>query len=560
MGQYWAVAQTEAVDQVAQGELALLSARWSEARGLFEASLAVSSTPQALDGLGRALWWMGETGEALSTRALAYSAFRKMGYVGEAARVALWLSLEHAATPGHEAIAGGWLSRAERLLEGRSSSELGWLALARSGLESDPVRMAVHAEKALSLAREFGDAELEIRALAKSGLALVRSGRADDGMEMLDEAMAAAAAGEAERPEVFAETCCDMVAACESALDARRLEQWGKIAEQFLDVRPHAPLLSFCGSCCAGVLAAGGDLASAEKWLVWTIDNLEKGGHEARCVDPRARLSELRINQGRFEEAERLLEGIESRPEAIRAVVSLHVERGELASAASALHRRLRKVGAESVSAVPLLGMLVLIQIQRGDLDGAARSALQIESLADQGANDRDLAQSDLARGRVLKAHGDHAEGLIALYSAVERFDRLSMRLDAASARLSLGEGLADSGDLEEATSELRTASAMFEKAGAIRQADRADALLRTLGGRGRVGAKRVGRLTARETEVLGLLSEGLTNAEIGERLFINTKTAGNHVGNILMKLNVKSRTEAAAYALRLESGSAASP
>jgi hypothetical protein len=50
------------------GEQALLSARWAEARGLFEASLAGSSTPQALDGLGRALWWIGETGEAPSTQ------------------------------------------------------------------------------------------------------------------------------------------------------------------------------------------------------------------------------------------------------------------------------------------------------------------------------------------------------------------------------------------------------------------------------------------------------------------------------------------------------------
>jgi DNA-binding CsgD family transcriptional regulator len=554
------VVQSDAVDLVAQGEQALLSAKWSEARGLFEASLAASLTPQALDGLGRALWWMGETDEALSTRAQAYSTYRRGGHLGEAARVAIWLSLEHAATPGHEAIAGGWLSRAERLLEGRSSAELGWLALARSGLETDPVRMAVNAEKALSLARKFGDTELEIRALAKLGLALVRSGRADEGMELLDEAMVAAAAGEAERPEIFAETCCDMVAACESALDGRRLEQWGKIAEQFLDVRPHAPLLSFCGSCCAGVLAAGGDLASAEQWLVWTIDSLEKGRHEARCVDPRARLAELRITQGRFEEAEKLLLGLEGRPEAIRAVVSLHMERGELASAASALHRRLRKVGAESVSAVPLLGMLVLVQIRRGDLDGAAKSARQIEASAEREGNDRDLAQSALARGRVAMAQGDSGKGLSALYSAVEIFDRLRMRLDAASARLSLGEALADAGNLDDAMSELKTASAVFEKAGAIRQADRADALLRALGGRGRIGPKRVGRLTKRETEVLGLLAEGLTNAQIGERLFVSTKTAGNHVGNILMKLNLRSRTEAAAYALRLDSGSPASP
>ena len=542
---------SDVVDHLAQGQEALLSSRWVEARDAFEASLADSASPDAMDGLGRALWWIGETGEALATRAQAYTAYRKAGRVDEAARVAIWLGLEHAASPGHEAIAGGWLSRAERLLEGASSSESGWLSLARSGLETDPVRMADYADMALSAAREFGDAELEIRALAKSGLALVRSGRVDEGMVRLDEAMAAATAGEAERPETFAETCCDMVAACEAALDGRRLEQWGKVAEQFLEVRPYPPLLAFCGSCCAGLLAARGDLVSAERWLIWTIEKLEKGGHEARCVDPRARLAELRISQGRFEEAERLLSGIETRPESIRPVVALHVERGELAPAASVLHRWLRKMGSESVGAVPFLAMLVTVQIARGDLGGAMSSAHSIERLAKRAGDDRTLAERDLAAGRVLMAQRKVTEAVEALSSAVERFDRLKMRLDAGRARLDLGEALAGAGETELAVNEVKTASAGFEKVGALRLADRADALLRSFGKRGRVGPKGVGRLTRRELEVLELLSEGLTNAEIAQRLFISTKTAGNHVSNILMKLNLRSRTEAAALALR---------
>jgi DNA-binding CsgD family transcriptional regulator len=545
---------SDVADHLARGEEALRSGRWAEARDVFEGSLADSASPEAMDGLGRALWWMGETGEALATRGQAYSAYRKVGRVGEAARVAIWLGLEHAASPGHEAVAGGWLSRAERLLDGSSSPESGWLSLARAGLETDPVRMADYADEALSAARVFGDAELEIRALAKSGLAMVRSGRVDEGMVRLDEAMAAASAGETERPETFAETCCDMVAACEAALDGRRLEQWGRVAEQFMEVRPYAPLVAFCGSCCAGVFAARGDLVSAEQWLIWTIEKLESGGHEARCVDPRARLAELRISQGRLEEAERLLFGIESRPESIRPVVALHVERGELAPAASVLHRRLRRMGSESVGAVPFLAMLVTVQIARGDLDGATTSAHSIERLAKRAGDDRTLAESDLAAGRVLLAQGNSTESVEALTSAVERFDRLKMRLDAGRARLDLGEALAAAGETELAVNEVRAASAGFEKVGAVRQADRADALLRSLGERGRVGPKGVGRLTRRELEVLELLSEGLTNAEIAQRLFISTKTAGNHVSNILTKLNLRSRTEAAALALRPQS------
>jgi DNA-binding NarL/FixJ family response regulator len=58
--------------------------------------------------------------------------------------------------------------------------------------------------------------------------------------------------------------------------------------------------------------------------------------------------------------------------------------------------------------------------------------------------------------------------------------------------------------------------------------------------------------LTARETEVLRLVAEGLSNGQIGARLYITTKTVSVHVSNILAKLGVSSRTEAAAVAHRL--------
>jgi DNA-binding CsgD family transcriptional regulator/tetratricopeptide (TPR) repeat protein len=59
--------------------------------------------------------------------------------------------------------------------------------------------------------------------------------------------------------------------------------------------------------------------------------------------------------------------------------------------------------------------------------------------------------------------------------------------------------------------------------------------------------------LSRREREVLALIAEGRTNREIGERLFISQKTVGVHVGNILAKLGVSGRVEAAAVAIRLE-------
>lgn len=61
----------------------------------------------------------------------------------------------------------------------------------------------------------------------------------------------------------------------------------------------------------------------------------------------------------------------------------------------------------------------------------------------------------------------------------------------------------------------------------------------------------RTASLTAREQEILVLLAEGLTNGEIGKRLFISTKTVSVHVSNILAKLGAAGRTEAAAIARR---------
>lgn len=536
-----------------EGQDALAEARWEDAREAFAAAVSNASSPEALDGWGRSLWWVGETTEAVAIRTRAYTAYRRVGRSDEAARVAVWLALEYAATPGREALAHGWLRRAQRLVDETDSVGAGWFALARSAFETDPVKMAALADEAIAAAHKHGDLALEIRSLARSGLGRVLSGRTEEGMARLDEAMAAAAADEAQQPEVFAETCCDMVAACEATLDGRRLEQWGQVAESFLALRPHPPLLSFCGSCCAGVLAARGDLTNAEHWLTWTIDRLEDGGHESRCVDPRAKLAEIRLSQGRLEEAERLLTGIEGRPESVRAMVGLHLARGELGVASSLLHRRLAKVGLDSPAAIPILSMLVPIQIERGDLGGASGSVSRIEIGAAQVGYDQPLAESEIARGRLATAKDDSDAAVEAFSSAVERYDRAGMPIAVARTRLLLAEALAGL-DKEQALAEARTASTVLDEAGLTADADRADALVRSLGGRGRVGPKRVGVLTKREQDVLYLIAEGLTNAEIAERLFISVKTAGNHVSNVLTKLGVRSRTEAAAYAHRLRS------
>ena len=89
---------------------------------------------------------------------------------------------------------------------------------------------------------------------------------------------------------------------------------------------------------------------------------------------------------------------------------------------------------------------------------------------------------------------------------------------------------------------------------GSTGQARRSEDLVRVIAGEPQVAARRPDTfgLSAREQEVLGLVAQGRTNREIGERLFISQKTVGVHVGNILSKLAVSGRVEAAAVAIRL--------
>jgi two-component system, NarL family, response regulator DevR len=66
---------------------------------------------------------------------------------------------------------------------------------------------------------------------------------------------------------------------------------------------------------------------------------------------------------------------------------------------------------------------------------------------------------------------------------------------------------------------------------------------------------KRLASLTEREREILGLITEGLTNRQIGERLFLAEKTVKNYVSGLLAKLGMERRTQAAVYGAEIRNG-----
>jgi DNA-binding NarL/FixJ family response regulator len=191
--------------------------------------------------------------------------------------------------------------------------------------------------------------------------------------------------------------------------------------------------------------------------------------------------------------------------------------------------------------------VLVDTHVATGDLDAASKSVQAIEDVAALTKSKRHEGEALFASGKVLAASGD-PEASAMLRAAALAFSEASMALSACRARMELARTLLDT-NRPLAISEARAALAAFDRLGAIPDADAAAAFLRELGVRGRTGPKNLEVLTKREIEVLRLVAQGLSNGEIAERLFISIKTAGHHVSNILSKLGLRSRTEAAAFA-----------
>jgi DNA-binding CsgD family transcriptional regulator len=346
--------------------------------------------------------------------------------------------------------------------------------------------------------------------------------------------------------------------------DTDRVGKWGGAVNDYLASYDYAPLAAygspsgsrdlsaFCGACCGGIYLVTGRVDEAEEELLKAIAELEASGMRSRCVHPATQLAELRVVQGRLEEARTLLQSFEHLPEAVRPLAALELAEGSAGVASMRLRGRIDQLSEQLVAAFPLCALLVEAETARSDLAGAEWAVERLADVVSTTKSGRHEAELWFARGKLAVARGD-ADAPALFRDAARRFGEASLPLLACRARMALARALTES-ERGTAISEARAALAAFDRMGATLDADVAAAFLRDLGVRGRTGPKDIGLLSKREMEVLRLVAEGLSNQEISDRLFISIKTAGHHVSSILTKLGLRSRTEAAAYAaLNLE-------
>lgn len=432
------------------------------------------------------------------------------------------------------------------------------------------------AAEALDIARQTGDARTEARALTV--LATCRALRGDLAAELprLAEAEEAAARlgahgvqlqaifaqarvleafGEYER---VAERARHSIAVAESIglartygaiggivlagalIEAGRWDEAMSAVEHALDHTPapmqHVPLVCLR----ATIALARGDAVPAEQALAFTHQAVALGvtppqySWPSLYSWPPLRLeAELRLAQGHVAEAAAVIE---------RGLADADLRRSE-----------------QFTWPLLAIGARVAAAGASGLLDGLGRQAAETPAT---GPVLRALALT-------FAAEADRAAGTMARTpwdEAVAAWDRIENPYQLAHALIGAAEAAAADGDRPAAAAQVRRAAEIADLLGARPVREQAESLARrarlTLAGDPAAPgadpseqARRQYGLTARELEVLRLVAIGRSNRDIAAELFISAKTASVHVSNIMSKLGVASRVEAAALAYRLGLG-----
>ncbi|OBI53327.1 LuxR family transcriptional regulator [Mycobacterium sp. E796] len=159
-------------------------------------------------------------------------------------------------------------------------------------------------------------------------------------------------------------------------------------------------------------------------------------------------------------------------------------------------------------------------------------------------ASGTDWALGVEKRSRALISEGENAERLY--QSAITHFSSSRVRTELARAHLVYGEWLVRERRRVDAREQLHTALHMLETMGMAAFAERAQRELVAIGttARKRTAITSTVELTAQETQIARLARDGLSNPEIGDRLFISAKTVQYHLRKVFAKLDITSRSQ----------------
>jgi DNA-binding NarL/FixJ family response regulator len=352
--------------------------------------------------------------------------------------------------------------------------------------------------------------------------------------------MVGVAAGEVST--IFAGTVyCSMIEACQEIADFDRAARWTSALTSWCAQQPG--LVPFTGQCAlhrGQIMKAHGAFEEAlTEFDLAERRYLDADARNAAGLVMAERGDVLRL-RGDFAAAAAAYDsagtlGYEPQP----GLALLWVAQGRIAAAVAAVQRLLSETGSP-VHRSRLLPAAVEILLLGDQADTAAGVTAELRSIAASFGCPSVQARADHADAALALAIGDPVAALPPLRRERGVWERAGARYDIARCRMLLGKALRALGDDESAVTELSAARRILAELGA-RPAEHEDAaLIRPVLPNG---------LTEREVEVLRLVAAGKTNPEIAAHLVLSEKTVGRHLSNIFNKIDVTTRTAAAAFA-----------
>jgi DNA-binding CsgD family transcriptional regulator len=533
--------------ELARGREAAGRLAWAEAyTALSLADRSSSLAGEDLELLATAAYLLGHVDDCLQALRRAQQLHAEGGDPRRAARCAFWLWF-HLLNQGELAQASGWLARANRLLEHEEEcAERGYLLLPvalQQVVAGDYTGARRTAARAAAIARRVADPDLVAFALVLQGRAMVREGRAGEGLVLLDEAMVAVVAGELS-PPVAGTVYCSMIDACQEISEWRRAQEWTAALAAWCGKQPD--MITFTGQCLvhrAEILHLHGawpqaveEAKRAGERLVHGADSHVNGSAFYQQGEVSRVLGDFTAAENAYQQASRW--GLEPQP----GLALLRLAQGRTDAAASAI-RRVVAATSEKFRRAKLLPAQVEIMLAGGEVQAARDAADELTGLAERYNTPALRAMADHAHGAVLLAEGDARAAVVALRGAWQAWRELEAPYEAARVRVLVGLGCRALGDEEAAALELDAARSVFAQLGAAPDLARLELL------DGREAASKGHGLTARELQVLRLLATGKTNHAIARDLVLAEKTVDRHVSNIYAKLGVSSRAAATAHA-----------
>ncbi|QEX14852.1 hypothetical protein FRZ44_01270 [Hypericibacter terrae] len=395
------------------------------------------------------------------------------------------------------------------------------------------------ATRAAEVGERFGESDLIACARHLEGRALMQQGQVERGLALLDEAMVAVIAGELS-PRMTGLIYCSVIDSCLQVYAFARAREWTSALAQWCAEQPQ--LVSFTGACLvhrAEVMRLHGAWADA-------IEEGRRACAEVMQQAPPAAFyqqgemhrlrGEFKAAEGAYREASR--RGFEPQP----GLALLRMAQGHGVDAAATI-RRVATGTRDKLQRTRLLPAYVEIMLGVGDTQNARAACRELDNIAD--AHDIRVLRAIAAhsRGSVELAEGDAGTAFNSLRYAFEIWQQVEAPYQAARARELVGLACRALGDNEGARLELEAARIVFKQLSAMPDLARVGSLAMS------TSSAQLHGLTSRELQVLRMVAAGKTNKAIAAELFLSQRTVDRHVSNLIRKLDVTSRTAAAAYA-----------